>query len=70
MAINQTMSSVWDTLNLAGQNLAGANQQALSEAERLQKKKKLMSAGTADDFQNAVSTIFGSSMLRANNPMA
>lgn len=64
------MSSVWDTLNLAGQNLAGANQQALSQAEQLARKKKLMSAGTADDFQNATSFIYGSPMLGANNPMA
>lgn len=63
------MSSVWDTLNLAGQNLAGANQQSLSQAEQLARRKKLMGAGMADDFQNATSFIYSSPLMRANNPM-
>jgi len=46
--------SVWGDLNLAGDNM-----NALSDEERLARKKKLMAAGQSNDFQTATQFLFG-----------
>lgn len=54
-SVNLTgVPSVFGDLNLAGENL-----NALSEQEKLARKKKMLAAGQSDDFQSATQMLFG-----------
>lgn len=55
--------SIWGDLNLAGQNMA-----QLSEAEQLNRKKKLLSAGNSNSFTDAISQMFGNRLSAAGTP--
>jgi hypothetical protein len=63
MAGLTNMPSVWGDLNLPGNNqsnLAGSNQQTLTEQQELERKKKIMSAGSASQFLSATQLVMGS----------
>ena len=59
------MENLWGDMNLAGQNMG-----SLSEEERLARKKKLMAAGNASDFQSAMSVMFGNRLNSGGTPRA